>query len=357
MRKGLIIFFVAVLVIAIKSCKKDPAVGVYVPTPYELKIPEGFPQMIIPADNPMTVEGVALGRKLFYEEKLSGDNTMSCATCHMQQYAFSENTPFSTGIDGSVGNRNAMALINLGWEKYFFWDGRAATLEDQIFGPVVNPIEMDESWANAMDEINEDPIYRDMFRKAFGTPGVDSVRASKAIAQFIRTLISGNSKFDKVLRGEVSFTSSESNGYDLFMRDKDEANQISGGDCFHCHGPILMSKQLFSNNGLDMVFADSGRGAVTGNPLDIGKFKAPTLRNIELTAPYMHDGRFATIDQVIEHYSTGVVVSPTLDPLMKFAADGGVGLTPQEKADVKAFLLTLTDYDFINNPEFKDPDQ
>jgi len=356
MKRIMVIFLLVAGVLIIKSCKRDVDVAPYIPTPYELKIPAGFPEMVIPEDNPMTVEGIALGRKLFYEEKLSGDNSMACADCHMQQNGFSDPNQFSQGIDGSFGNRQAMALINLGWEKFYFWDGRAATLEQQIFGPVMNPIEMNESWAHAMDELREDPVYRDMFRKAFGTAGVDSVRASKAIAQFLRTLISGNSKFDKVNRGEVSFTPSESNGYDLFMRDKDEANLIAGGDCFHCHGPILMSKQFYSNNGLDAVFADSGLGAVTGNPLEVGKFKIPTLRNIELTGPYMHDGRFTTLDEVINHYSSGLVVSPTIDPLMKFAADGGVALSPQEKADIKAFLLTLTDYDFINNPEFKDPD-
>lgn len=350
-----ILVLILISVVALKSCSKDPFIGEYVPTPYVLQIPEGFPPMVVPESNPMTVEGVELGRHLFYDKKLSGDLTQSCASCHIQSTAFSDPARFSTGITGAQGNRNAMALINLGWERFFFWDGRAATLEDQIFGPVVNPNEMNDTWPNVVRKLQADEKYRDMFHHAFGTPGIDSVRVVKAIAQFLRTLISGNSKFDRVLRGQESFTSSEANGYDLFMRDKDENNGISGADCFHCHGPVLMSKQLFANNGLDATFSDLGRGGVTGNPNDNGRFKGPTLRNIELTAPYMHDGRFTTLDQVIEHYSTGLVVSPTIDPLMKFAADGGVGLNPQEKIDIKNFLLTLTDWDFVNNPAFADP--
>jgi cytochrome c peroxidase len=345
-----------VLMVIVIACRKDVFIGSYEPTPYSLQIPQGFPQMVIPENNPMTVEGVFLGRKLFYEEMLSADNTMSCATCHLQANAFADPRRVSVGITGAEGTRNAMALINMGWERFFFWDGRSATLEDQIFEPIRNPIEMNDTWPNVERKLRASSEYRDLFHKAFGTPGIDSVRAVKAMAQFIRTMISGNSKFDKVVRGEMSFTSSEANGFDLFMRDKDENNNISGGDCFHCHGPILMAKQLISNNGLDATFADPGKGGVTNDPNDMGKFKTTTLRNIELTAPYMHDGRFNTLDEVINHYSTGLQLSPTIDPLMKFAADGGVGLTPQEKIDIKNFLLTLTDWDFINNPDFSDPD-
>lgn len=357
MRKSFILLSALVLATGlIPSCKKDPFIGVHEPTPYNLQIPPGFPQMIIPEDNPMTVEGVALGRKLFYEEKLSGNNTQSCASCHFQQNAFSDPNTVSTGITGAQGTRNAMALINLGWEHFFFWDGRAATLESQIFDPVRNPVEMNDNWPNVERKLRMDEEYRELFHRAFGTPGIDSVRVTKAIAQFLRTLISGNSKFDRVQRGLESFTPSEANGFDLFMRDKDENNGISGADCFHCHGPILMAEQLLANNGLDASFTDPGLGGVSGNANDLGKFKAPTLRNIALTAPYMHDGRFNTLDEVIEHYSSGLQLSPTIDPLMKFAADGGVGLNPQEKIDVKNFLLTLTDWDFINNPAFSDPD-
>lgn len=355
MKKIAILLIILFGTILLKSCRKDIELGSYQATPYTLQIPQGFPQMVIPVDNPMTVEGVALGRKLFYDKRLSQNNAQSCGSCHFQSNAFSDPNTFSEGVTGAIGTRNAMALINLGWEQFFFWDGRSATLEEQAFFPVINPIEMNTTWSEVIAKLQADPLYRKMFREAFGNDGITVNRVTKAIAQFERTLISGNSKFDKILRGELSFTSDEYNGYQLFNRDKDEANGIAGADCFHCHGPILMAKQVFSNNGLDANFIDLGLGAITGNPNDNGKFKAPTLRNIELTAPYMHDGRFTTLDQVINHYSNGLQMSPTIDPLMKFAADGGVALSPQERQELKAFLLTLTDWDFVNNPAFSDP--
>lgn len=341
------------------SCKKDK-VG-HEPTPYVLDIPSHFPDMIIPSDNPMTVEGVELGRKLFYEKKLSGDNTMSCATCHAPENSFSDPNQFSVGIDGIQGSRNSMALINMGWQNFFFWDGRAKTLEEQILEPVPNPIEMHQSWVNAVSKLNSDMNYRNMFLRAFNEEGIDSLKVSKAIAQFIRTMISGTSKFDVMYKYEnamslsgaeqsvlISVTPEEWAGYDLFK-------SLNGADCFHCHNGALMQVKKFSNNGLDATFTDLGRGAVTGNSNDNGKFKVPTLRNIELTGPYMHDGRFATLDEVIEHYSSGIHQSSTIDPLIEFASQGGVQLDAQEKNLLKKFLLTLTDYSFINNPDFQDP--
>jgi len=355
--KYLLIIF-GILVFAL-SCKKDK-VG-YTPTPYELEIPSHFPEMKIPADNPMTVEGVHLGRLLFYEERLSGDNTQSCASCHSIETAFSDPNQFSTGIDGIQGNRNSMALVNLGWQKFFFWDGRAATLEEQILGPVPNPIEMHQSWKDAVAKLNSDVNYRNLFYKAFGEEGIDSTKVSKSIAQFLRTLISGTSKYDIMYKYEYgiplsstdqailsTITVEEWGGYDLFKG-------INGADCFHCHNGPLMQVQLFSNNGLDATFADPGRGGITGNANDMGKFKIPTLRNIALSAPYMHDGRFTTLDQVIEHYSSGIIQSSTLDPSIEFAFQGGVQLDSEQKSLLKKFLETLTDYNFINNPNFKDP--
>jgi len=341
------------------ACKKDK-VG-HVPTPYQLEIPSHFPDMNIPEDNPMTVEGVELGRKLFYEKKLSGDNTMSCASCHAPENAFSDPNQFSTGIDGIEGNRNSMALVNLGWQNFFFWDGRAKTLEEQILGPVPNPIEMHQSWTAAVAKINADVNYRNDFFRAFGEEGIDSLKVSKAIAQFLRTLISGSSKYDVMYKYEnsmalssaeqmilTSITVEEWGGYDLFK-------SLNGADCFHCHNGPLMQVSKYSNNGLDDIFTDLGRGAITGNSGDNGKFKVPTLRNIALSAPYMHDGRFATLDEVIEHYSTGIHMSSTIDPLIEYASQGGVQLDAQEKDLLKKFLNTLTDYNFINNPDFKDP--
>jgi cytochrome c peroxidase len=352
--------YVFLLIVLVFSCRKD-RVG-YKATPYVLDIPSHFPDMIIPTDNPMTVEGVDLGRYLFYEKKLSGDNSMSCASCHMPENSFSDPNQFSTGIDGIQGTRQSMALVNMGWENFFFWDGRETTLEKQILDPVINPIEMHETWKNAVAKLNQDMNYRNRFFRAFGEGGIDSVKAAKAIAQFIRTMISGQSKYDVMYKYEngMSLSATEQSifqtidpeewaGYDLFK-------SLNGADCFHCHNGPLMRVKKFSNNGLLPNFLnDLGRAAVTNNPEDNYKFKVPTLRNIALTAPYMHDGRFSTLDEVIEHYSSGIHMSPTIDPLIEFGSQGGVQLDVQEKYLLKKFLLTLTDENFVNNPKFKDP--
>lgn len=343
------------IIIVFKSCKKDDDILAYEPTPYELIIPAGLPPMPIPFDNPFTVEGIELGRRLFYDERLSGDNTMSCASCHHPTMNFTDTARVSTGITGAQGTRNSMPLINLGWQTSFFWDGRVNTLEQQVLHPVINPIEMNDLWPNVVWELIQDEKYPEMFRRAFGERGIDSVKVSKALAQFLRTMISANSRYDKMRRNELVFTSDEFEGLTLFNRDKDEANNIAGADCFHCHGEPMFTSNQFHNNGLDAIFTDLGRGFITGNPNDNGKFKAPSLRNIALTAPYMHDGRFANLDDVINHYSTGLVYSATIDPLMKFVADGGVALTTTEKNQLKAFLNTLTDHDFATNPAFQDP--
>ena len=327
------------------------------PTPYEIEEPLHFAQNInpphIPTDNPLTEEGIALGRKLFYDPILSADNSQSCATCHAPQFSFGESTQFSTGIDGVQGDRNAMPLFNLAWNwnNKFFWDGRANGLEAQAFGPVVNPIEMHNTWPDAVNSLQNHPDYPTLFEVAFGNSTIDSTMVVKAIAQFERTLISANSKFDQYQLGLVSLTPSEANGLAVFLDD-------TRGDCFHCHGnPAipLWTDNDFHNNGLDATFTDNGLGDVTGDPNDNGKFRTPSLRNLAYSAPYMHDGRFATLDEVIDHYSEGLVNSSTIDPLMKFVGQGGVQLSPQDKADLKAFLLSLSDDEFINNPDFQAP--
>ena len=352
------LFFLSFFLLLI-SCRKEK-VG-FEASPYPLNIPSHFPDMIIPDDNPLTIEGVELGRFLFYEKRLSGDNTMNCATCHMPENGFSDPNQFSVGIDGVAGTRQSMALVNLGWENFFFWDGRKTKLEDQILEPVPNPIEMHQSWKDAVSKLNADVNYRNRFFRAFNEEGIDSIKVAKAIAQFLRTLISAESKYDVMYKFENNMTlnSSEQSilqtidneewaGYDLFK-------SLNGADCFHCHNGPLMQVKKFSNNGLDAAFSDLGRGVITGNGNDNGKFKVPTLRNIAFTAPYMHDGRFATLDEVIEHYSSGISHSTTIDPLIEFASQGGVQLDSQEKYLLKKFLNTLTDYNFINNPKFKDP--
>ena len=327
------------------------------PTAYSLEIPytlgHYLPAPNLPEDNPLTVEGIELGRKLFYDEILSGDNTQSCASCHRQEHAFADTGAFSVGIDGLLGGRSAMPIWNMAWNysDKFFWDGRAIGVEGQAHDPVVNPVEMHENWPNAVAKLQNHSKYPKLFKTVFGTEVIDSIMVTKAIAQFERTLVSANSKFDKYLRGEVALSPSELSGYNIFMDE-------SGGDCFHCHGDAnnpLWTDNKFHNNGLDAVPADGGLEDVTGDPNDRGKFKTPSLRNLIYTAPYMHDGRFATLDEVINFYSVGLHYSSTIDPLMKNVSTGGVQLSPQDRLDLKAFLLTLTDEDFVTNPKFSDP--
>ena len=330
---------------------------VAIPTSSPLDIPPLFKQNIlapvIPFNNPQTVEGIALGKKLFFDPVLSADGTQACADCHAPESAFTDSDRFSEGIDGLLGNRNSMPIFNLAWnyDEKFFWDGRAFSLEHQAFQPVTNPIEMHNTWNTVVSALQQDNEYPNLFNAAFGTSTIDSTLVTKAIAQFERTLISSNSKFDRHLLGENALTPQELNGFNVFM---DETK----GDCFHCHGNAnnpLWTDNIFHNNGLDAVITDFGLGMVTGDPADNGKFKSPSLRNLLFTPPYMHDGRFNTLDEVINHYSEGLQNSPTIDPLMKKVAQGGVQLTESDKADLKAFLLSLSDQGFINNPAFQSP--
>jgi cytochrome c peroxidase len=354
------IFLLFLIAISIFSCRKDESPETVLPSNYNLVLPpiieQYLPPMEIPADNPLTIEGVALGRKLFYDTKLSADNTQACASCHAPTSGFTDPDQFSTGIDGLQGNRNSMPIVNLGWAKKLFWDGRAVSLEDQAFGPVVNPIEMHNTWASAVSVLQEDYLYPELFNQAFGSTVIDSVMVSKAIAQFERTMISGNAPFDRYLRGEeTGMTEQEElevyQGFALFM---DETK----GDCFHCHGDAYMplwTDNLFHNNGLDATFTDNGLGLITGNVNDNGKFKTPTLRNLKYTAPYMHDGRFTTLDEVVNHYSFGLQNSSTIDPLMKNVSSGGVALSPVEKGLLIKFLESLSDESYITNPDFQAP--
>ncbi|CAM1359312.1 Cytochrome-c peroxidase [Tenacibaculum litoreum] len=344
------------LILLLISCSsKGEEESVYTPVQTSLEIPELFQQKliapVIPTNNPLTIEGIALGKKLFFDPILSKDNTQSCASCHDPKNAFTDDTRFSEGIDGKFGTRNSMPLFNLAWnfDERFMWDGKELSIERQAFSPVRNPIEMHSDWKNVAKKLQEHAEYPTLFKQAFGALKIDSTLVTKAIAQFERTLISGNSKFDQYLLGKVELTLEEQNGFNVFM---DETR----GDCFHCHGSDnnpLWTDNKFHNNGLDETFTDLGLGAVTGDPNDHGKFRSPSLRNLKFTAPYMHDGRFATLEEVINHYSEGLKLSSTIDPLMKKANQGGVQLSDKDKADLKAFLLSLSDDDFVNNPKFQ----
>lgn len=322
----------------------------YDPTPYPFDLPSGVPKFEEPDDNPTTEEGVELGRMLFYDPILSGDSSLSCAGCHNQNLSFADSEQFSPGIDGSVGNRNAMKLVNVAYNEKFNWHGSTNSLEEQALEPVTNPVEMNAEWPNVVERIQQTERYPKRFGEAFNTTEVTKERVVKAIAQFERTLLSFNSKYDKVQRQEAFFTQAELRGEDLYFSED--------GDCFHCHGGPLLTSQEFHNNGLDSTFSDDpGLYEVTGDSNDLGLFKSPTLRNVELTAPYMHDGRFQTLREVIDHYSEGVTKSETIDPLMKKVDQGGLQLTKQEKDDLIAFLKTFTDKSFVNDTSHSNPFQ
>jgi len=320
----------------------------YIPTSYKLEIPQLLQKKLIapliPDNNPLTQEGVSLGKKLFFDTMLSGNETQSCASCHDPSNSFSDNRQFSIGINSLSGKRNAMPLFNLAWNfnDRFNWDGSTFSLEEQVFEPINNEIELHGNWQEIEKKLQNHEEYPELFQQAFGTSTIDSMLIAKAIAQFERTLISGNSKFDKYLTGEVTLTEAEANGFIIFSEE-------AKGDCFHCHGsennPLWTDNQ-FHNNGLDRKFNDLGLGAISGDPNDNGKFKTPSLRNLNYTAPYMHDGRFSTLDEVIDHYSEGLQNSITIDPLLKKVNQGGAHLTKKEKADLKAFLLTLSEEEF-----------
>mgnify|MGYP001627328825 CR=1 FL=1 len=347
-------------------------------TPYKLPRPAGFPNPLIPADNPLTEEGILLGRMLFYDNILSGDSSMSCSTCHKQENAFATNNAFEKGIHGKEGNRSTMPLFNLVWINYgFFWDGRAQTLEQQVVMPVEDKLEMDLSWGEALVRLQRHPKYPAQFKKAFGSEKVTKENAAKAMAQFLRTIVSVDSKFDMAERLGLAgkeLTPSELRGMQIYLRDpkdKGMGEYISGGSCDHCHGnPNLFILQpmdaatAYRNNGIDPAatysdFKDIGYAKVKPGLENFGKFKAPSLRNVELTAPYMHDGRFKTLEEVIDHYNNGGHASPTLDQEMaslKFKeTEGKLQLSEQDKKDLIAFLKSLTDTKLTTTPAYSSP--
>ena len=319
----------------------------YEPVAYAFDLPGHFPEIRQPGHNPATVEGVALGRHLFFDPLLSRDSTVSCASCHRPELAFTDGRALAEGIDGRVGRRSSMSLVNVGLQSSFFWDGRSGSLEEQSLHPVEDPLEMDHDWASVERDLRGHPDYPARFRRAFGIERageIDRELVAKALAQFERSITSGTSEFDRVVYGVEGFLSDlEEEGRFLFFAEPSTEHP----GCAHCHNaPAFADVDLtggFRNNGLDSAtevtdFVDLGRGVVTGNPFDNGKFRAPTLRNVELTAPYMHDGRFATLDEVLDHYASGGHYSPTLDPqILPFRLDD------RRRAALKAFLLTLTD--------------
>jgi cytochrome c peroxidase len=352
-----IAFFFFVLVIF--SCKKEdliidqPIQGDYNPTPVKIEVPFWMPPLPQFLGNPNTAEGIELGRMLFYDPILSKDSTIACASCHKQEFAFSDPRRFSEGVRGLPGKRNSMALINLAYNvNGFFWDGRAPTLSAQAIHPIEDPMEMDEQWDKVLAKLARHPIYPRKFREAFGitlASEINREHVTRAITQFERTLISSDSRFDKVVwRNQGWLTDEELRGKQLFFFEENQAVEHPG--CSHCHFDPLFTDNSYRNNGLDAVITDQGRAMVTKQTTDLGKFRVTTLRNIALTSPYMHDGRFQTLEEVLDHYSRGghglINEDVNIRPFP---------LSDRDKKDLIAFLETLTDSTFIKNPNFSNP--
>lgn len=319
-------------------------------TPYPFRMGASFPPPSLPKDNPLIAERVALGKRLFEESLLSRNNRLACASCHEERRAFTDGKPTSAGVERRNGTRNAMPLHNLAWRQSFFWDGRARTLREQALMPIQDHLEMDESITNVVRKLVE-AGYEPAFAKAFRSETITPERMGKAIEQYLLGLTSHNSKFDKAARGEEKMTEQELRGQALFMTEYDPRRGARGADCFHCHGGALFQSQHFANNGLEFPPRDLGRGAVTGRKEDEGKFSTPSLRNVALTAPYMHDGRFETLAEVVGHYNKGVRRGGTLDPNLAKHPDGGLGLSQEDQDALVAFLHTLTDSQFIKGSE------
>jgi len=339
----------------------DPAPAA--PTAYALAVPTGFPAPLLPADNPLTNEGVALGRQLFYEKQLSRDGSMSCGSCHQQSKAFTDGRALAVGIDGKANPRGAMSLVNLAWSTQLTWDGAFTALEKQAQQPIENPIELHQPLPVGVARLQADSRYPSLFQAAFGTRVITPELTLRALAQFERTFVSAGSRYDQYRVTRQGFTAEEVAGLQLYTTHI-APGVVRGAECFHCHTQPLLSSNYegrFFNNGLDLTFADAGRGSVTGAAADRGKFIAPTLRNIELTAPYMHDGRFKTLEEVLDHYSDHVqMASPGLDPNLIQGLNNPpfgthMGLTATEKKQVIAFLKTLTDQQFVADKRFSDP--
>ncbi|HEY8932851.1 MAG TPA: MbnP family protein [Rariglobus sp.] len=312
-------------------------------TPLAFTVPAGFPQVSLPADNPLTVEGVALGKKLFFDPRLSSNGEQSCASCHRSARAFSDTVPLSLGTDGRPGARNAMPLFNLAWSPAYAWDGGKARIRDQADAAMTNPVEMHADPAKVVAELAKDAALGDAFHAAFGTREITAARIDLALEQYLLTLVSADSKFDRAMRGELSLSEDEKQGFALFATEFDPAHGQRGADCFHCHGGVLFSDYAYKNNGLDLAAADAGRAQVTGKATERGMFKTPSLRNVARTAPYMHDGRFATLEDVVAHYDHDVKRADNLDPNLAKHPDAGLRLSADEQRQLVAFLRTLTD--------------
>ncbi|MEJ5996417.1 cytochrome c peroxidase [Pedobacter sp. Du54] len=305
--------------------------------------PANFPVTVYNFDeNKLTKDGFELGKKLFYDARLSADKSVSCGSCHQQFAAFAQlDHPVSHGVNNCLGKRNAPVLFNLAWQKEFFWDGGAKNLEIVPINAITDPCEMGTSLTSIVEFLNKTAPYPKLFNTAFNSSNITSQQVLKALTQFMVSMVSATSKYDKVMRDpqKHTFTPEEQQGYMLFKEK-----------CSNCHTEPLFTDLSYRNNGLDLKSADLGRKIITEQASDEAKFKVPTLRNIERSPPYMHDGRFNTLDKVLAHYTIGIVNHPNLDASLK----AGIQLSSLQKQYLISFLKTLTDEEFIKNKAFSE---
>ncbi len=342
-RKYFIGFFLAA---ALTGCFKD----VEIEKPIQFLKPSNFPAPHYEfKTNTLTQDGFILGRKLFYDPILSRDSSTSCGSCHQQFVAFAHSGHrLSHGVDHLFGTRNSPGIFNAAWNKNFMWDGGVNHIEVMPTAPITNPVEMDETMLHVVQKLNRNSAYKQLFKNAFGTDTIDDRHMLYALSQFMGAMVSANSKYDKYVRGEKggTFNTDEKAGLELFKKN-----------CTSCHSGELFTDYSFANNGLDKSFSDDeGRGLITLLDEDKGKFRIPSLRNVEVTSPYMHDGRFWTLEEVITHYAEKVVSSSTIDQrLIQENGKLGIVLTKQEQTQIITFLKTLTDYEFMNDKRFSEP--
>lgn len=338
--------FAALVCSVFTGCKDDFDVEAYIADQaYDLEIPADFPALAFDRDkNPVTVNGVALGKKLFYEGRLSRNNSISCGFCHIQENAFTHHGhPVSHGIDNRLGIRNASPIQNMAFLRNYTWDGVSHNLDERSLVPITTDFEMDSSMPEVVGKLNADANYKKLFKAAFGDENITGERVLKAISQFMATMVSADSKYDRVLKGKTAFTAEENEGYQLFRNN-----------CASCHSGALFTDESFRNTGMyyNAQYNDRGRYRVTLDWNDNMKFRVPSLRNVEYTAPYMHDGRFTTLEAVLNFYSDQVENQPNLDPLLKKDGHIGIRMNPLEKQYIIAFLKTLSDQNFITNKAF-----
>ncbi|MGJ8724686.1 MAG: MbnP family protein [Roseibacillus sp.] len=327
-----------------KAPNTQVATADQVGTPYPFTMPRNFPHPKLPTDYPLTKERVRLGRELFFETALSKNTATSCASCHPSQNAFVDNTAKSFGFLGEKTKRHSMPLLNLAWKTTpFFWDGRSPSLRDQILKPIEDPLEMGEELPNVIQKLEKISYYPRLFESAFGDREITSERLAIAIEQFLLSLTSFDSKFDRAAKGKAELTEQEKRGFELFMTENDPRLGLRGADCFHCHSGAFFTNHRFHNNGLPPANEDLGREHTTGKRNDRFKFSTPSLRNIAITSPYMHDGRFDTLEEVVQFYSSQIHRSPTLDPNIAKHPGNGLDLDKEEQAALVAFLKTLSD--------------